>query len=1031
MSQKLEPDSLIKTYRETKRYPQMRIVPVIEQDLVELKREIRTALQAVAESASDSALLRAWHQNPFKKGRRPPCSDNDPVALLKRIAEQHEDVDILFPLHLTSANLVAGNPSKTILNRRSSFAKSYDTATDPLVQACDCFAESVDRYEKKLLFRFLQEVDARIDKTKSEEGLFAFDDLLVKTYYALTAEPQGATLAQAIRGRLSAALIDEFQDTDFLQYEIFKRVFEGRPWYIIGDPKQAIYGFRGADVYTYLKAKKSAEDNAYTLNTNWRSTAALVRAINLLFATKPRDAHSQTGSFLIDGIDFIESQVSDLLKPGKDASARNKRVTPLSWWRFRINKENDLSPLATVIEATKTEVIRLLQQEIRIGDKPVEPGDIAVLVNSNHQAEVVQQALIRVGVPAVVSQNGDIYQTEEMEQLIQVLRAITRPNRSDSVRVAVTTRIWGMDAPTLSQHNNDDAQWQRLIDLFNGLRDRWHRMGFMNMFEALLHTCNVRERFLSTVQGERRLTNLLHAAEIALHVQETRQLSPENLIDHLKRERQVGLQADQEARELRLETDDQAVHVITVHKSKGLQYRIVFCPLAWEGRSRANDVPAMVHTKEQVLCDFGSKALQSNQAKADSERLAEDMRKLYVALTRAKERCYLAWGIPGNAAGQKKVADSALTHLLQMHTAIAQAGDRVDLDSLYHTVQELVDSHSDLMNIRDIGDRCRTVLSGKREPDGALVEPRENQLAAEQLRTWQIISFSSLAKKTASELPDYDALQESVESRRAGEQSRGIHGFSAGAKTGICLHEILENVDYQKIDQPDTGELIEQKLVLYDLDKRERHPGTLLSDPIATVLQMVRSAIHSHLVFEHGGILKLDALPADRLNEWAFHCALTSVVPAALQKVFAAYAKGWIGQTYSERLATLGERAISGFLKGFVDLVCRQNGRFYLLDWKSNRLGDDATHYSAETIQSAMVQHDYILQYHLYVLALHRFLKRHQPGYRYESDFGGIAYAFLRGIADEASSTRGWFLDRPPLELIEAIDELLGSKERK
>ncbi|MBN1653620.1 MAG: exodeoxyribonuclease V subunit beta [Deltaproteobacteria bacterium] len=1025
------PSSLIAIYRAAKRYPRMRFLPLIEESRGQLENEIAVALKSAARFAEDSPLLQHWRDDLFKKGKRPACPDNDPIALVRGLAADLEGVDILFPLDLTSDRLGGANASETILNRRTKFAKSYDPKTDPVVQACDLFAELIKRYEIKLLYLFLSESETRLERIKLDQGLIAFNDLLEKTHRALAAQPRGAALAEAIRRRLSAALIDEFQDTDYLQYEIFKRVLEGRPWYIIGDPKQAIYGFRGADVYTYLKAKKEAQGIEYTLNINWRSSAELVEAINLLFQSEPAGDQTNRSSFLIDGIRFFPSQVPAGRTAIDGRPKRGERTKALTWWRFKIEQDSDLSPVAVVIEAIKSEIVHLLQTEAMISDTPLNASDIAILVNSNHQAELVQQALLAINLPAVVSQTGDIYQTEEMGQLIHLLRALIRPNRSDRVRIAVTTRIWGMDANTLAQHDDDEARWQRLIDELMDYRQRWLKSGFMNMFETLMHSHRARERFLAFPQGERKLANLLQAAEIAQRDQFTLQLSQERLIDHLRRERNHGSSNDREARELRLETDDHAVRVITVHKSKGLQFPIVFCPFAWELGSHSGEPPVLVHDGDEILCDFGSELLASNRVREENERLAEDMRKLYVALTRAKHRCYVAWGIPADPRAERKVAGSALTRLLLMHAEKSEEREQAELPLVFNTIEKLVGRNPDLMCFEDIGSRCRSVWSAKSLGDSVIAEPRKNLLTPERLRTWQITSFSLLTKRTSSELPDHDVLPEAGSFGREQRRGRGIHAFSAGAKTGTCLHEIFENADFTKVDEPETRALVERKLVQYALDKAERHPEMLLSDPVDTVFSMVRSVIHTRLRFDEAAVLFLDRVSLDdRLSEWEFHLRLTSVVPADLQRVFASQAKGWIGESYAQRLARLDAHAVSGYLKGYVDLICRQNERFYLIDWKSNRLADEGSGYTPEEIQSAMAQHHYVLQYHLYVLALHRFLERHQPGYQYEKQFGGVAYAFLRGIENRETSSRGWYLDRPPLELIEALNQLLSREEQ-
>jgi exodeoxyribonuclease V beta subunit len=1018
------PGSLARIYRQARRHADAEVIPPVEENLPELQAEMREAAGEAAGAATESPLIENWKEAPFKAGKRPGCPGDDPVSAFEGLAGGDGTVDPEFPLSLTADNLGGVDRKRSILNIGSRFAKSYDAGADPVVRACDRYAAAYRRYRIRLLYDFLQEAGRRFEHAKRQQGILCFDDLLRRTHAALTDARRGSRVADAVREGYRAALIDEFQDTDGLQYAIFRMIFGERPWYIIGDPKQAIYAFRGADVYAYLEARKEAGERESTLDTNWRSHSDLVQAANLLFREQADPDSAPRRIFITEGIAFSGSRPAGDKGTADKNPLRDAAARPLTFLRFD-TRFDDAHPAAVVVRSVVAEIIRLLEEGIRLGDRTVQPGDMAVLVNTNRQAAQVQRALAGAGVPAVVGQSGDIYQTEEMGQLLRIMRAVCSPSRADRIRAACATAVWGRNAKWIFELNSDDTRWQEVVAELRGYRERWVDHGFMNMFEQLASRYRVRRRFLARERGERRLTNLLQAAEVAHGEQVRLQLSPDRLVEHLERQRQGDTAGNTEQRELRLETDEKAVQVVTVHKSKGLQYPVVFCPFAWEGRQRMMDTPVVVHEGDRVVCDFGSERIGENLLQADRERLAEEMRKLYVAVTRARQRCYLAWGIP-RRKGKKHVDNSALTALLAKHHREQTGNDGEDPETVSAAIDALCAQHPQVMGVREIEGRGRARWSGPEGETEALVEPRKNALTGDRFRTWVMASFSLLTRNRSVELPDHDEVEEGT---GGGETAAtGIHAFAAGARVGTCLHEIFERADYRRTEGEELRELVERTLTRHDLLRPERHGGAGVADPVETALQMVRRVLRKQLVFPGSATLRLDAVEmADRLAEWEFHCPLSPVVPADLRGVFERYARGWVRDGYAPLLGRLTDRSIEGFLKGYVDLVCRQDDRWFVIDWKSNRLGNDGGGYHEDHLRRAMAEHHYVLQYHLYALALHRYLRLRHREYDYERHFGGVAYAFLRGAADAADCARGFYLDRPPLALIEALDRALGT----
>jgi len=463
---------------------------------------------------------------------------------------------------------------------------------------------------------------------------------------------------------------------------------------------------------------------------------------------------------------------------------------------------------------------------------------------------------------------------------------------------------------------------------------------------------------------------------------------------------------------MRLESDADAVQICTVHKSKGLAYGIVFCPFAWEaskGDPRKEAVIAHDPEHDRVICQYPPPDLVITEA-WERERASEEARLLYVALTRAKHRCYVVWG----DLGSKSARHSALAHVLH---------DGAPPEQWREQLGAFCAEHSSVMAVRDY-DAAQPTLPWEK-PETTMPELREREFPAgaeKRLSPWRVVSFSSLrapavVAPAAAETPDYvdPALSQPVEPT----PPHGIFGFAKGAKAGTCLHEIFEKCDFARARSDDTAALVAAALRRHGLDDPAAHAARI--DPQRVVVEMLSDVFDSRLPEAD---LSLSSVPRDRtLAEWQFHLPVDSVSQPRLADVFARYGRGPVGDRYPPLLRALAAREVHGFLMGFVDLVFTHGERWYVVDWKSNHLGNDVVAYGEEAIVRAMCEHHYVLQYHLYALAVHRHLRQRLRGYDYDRHFGGAAYAFLRGI--RTGSTGGWYFDRPPRALIDALDEMM------
>jgi exodeoxyribonuclease V beta subunit len=483
---------------------------------------------------------------------------------------------------------------------------------------------------------------------------------------------------------------------------------------------------------------------------------------------------------------------------------------------------------------------------------------------------------------------------------------------------------------------------------------------------------------------------------------------------------------------MRLETDADAVKISTVHSCKGLQYGIVFCPFLWDSRDpdKKKECGVLAHTPQGALLDHAQTTEPAHAAQAAREELAERVRRAYVALTRARHRAYVAWG----AIGQKSsgAALSALGYLLQTEAVEAGIGDEGNvadfMSAVEPTIGRLVNEHPRLMSLK--------VLSG--EETAGVWRPAAQTAAdltarvflaggEERLEPWRMVSYSSLsrARWIEAETPEHadPPLREAAARAATGILAfgQGPRGRALGARTGNCLHAMLERLDFSNPDCPATAALVDEALRNHGLDDPAAHGEGIR--PAEVARDMLRAVANNHLPAVTPTFRLSDVAAAQRVTEWPFYLPLDSLRPRDLAGIFRRHAAGAVREEYAPTLRRLTAKRVRGFLTGFVDLVFEHNGRWYVMDWKSNHLGDTADDYAAGPVWRAMVEHHYVLQYHLYVAALDRFLGLRQPRYEYERCFGGVWYVFLRGV--DGRSDRGWRYDRPPAALISALGDAL------
>ncbi len=952
--------------------------------------------------------------------------------------------------------------------------------------------ELVDAYEihlRHLRAELLDLCSRELPARKRRRGLRSYDDLLLDLREAL-ARDGGGRLAAAIRDRYRAALIDEFQDTDPIQYEIFRTVYRdsGLPVFLVGDPKQAIYSFRGADVFTYLDARRDAR-HRHRLEHNWRSRPELIRAVNTVFDRCDRP-------FLIDDIPFtpalpaptdhqvlhVEGDPTEpfwlwvLRRPAPEERA--SRVEPGEPREGEDQGEYEAEPEGgaarrkrsdaekpigreqgreTAARATAAEVARLLrlgaERRARIGDRPLEGGDIAVLVRTNREAKLVRRELLRLSVPSVQRGTESVFATREAEELERLVLAIATPGDESRLKAALASEMLGVSGEDLqSMHEpGGESEWEERAERIRAYHRLWSEQGFVRMFRQMLASEHVLERLLPLADGERRLTNLLHLGELLQGAEVGQRLGIEQLLRWMADRRAATSEAADERaeeRQLRLESDENLVQIVTVHKSKGLQYEIVFCPFLWDGKlwveaESGKGKPFLFHDPEtrKPCLELGSDQQDELRAHARREELAEKLRLLYVALTRARQRCVLVWG------AIKDAGTSAPAWLLHGPAAgspgatpeeVARSfAGLPDDQALLSALAPLPARSGGTIRIDSVGD---VTAQPYRASAGLPVALRARELARPVPRGYFVASFSALIGGLAdpvadplvaaagtgdAELPDHDARPfVSAPSLAAGAAPAAptIFSLERGVRTGRCLHEILEELDFTAVppDGADGGAIAAvaaRRLAAHGFD--------------AGWLEVASEAVRRALVLplDAGGTLRLAGLPAQRCaKELEFYYPVAGLDAARLRRALLEH--GLADGRFARDVERLSFPRIAGFMRGFVDLIFESDGRFHVVDYKSNHLGGHVEDYAPERLAASVAREGYWLQYLIYTVTLHRLLRLRLPGYDPAEHLGGVFYVFLRGLDATRGPGFGVFHDRPSARLVLALDALLGGDGR-
>ncbi|MEI8187258.1 MAG: exodeoxyribonuclease V subunit beta [Chlorobiaceae bacterium] len=860
-------------------------------------------------------------------------------------------------------------------------------------------AELADFYRRSLPLR------------KQAGNVRFFDDLLEDLYQALVSERGGAALAELLRQKYGAALIDEFQDTDPVQYAIFRAIYAGTdaPLFLIGDPKQAIYSFRGADIFAYMQAARDVGDEKrFTLTENWRSTPGLLKAFNSVFDQK-------RNPFIFEGILYHPLDAGGAQEL---AAAGAEDMAPLQLWLMDspdvtrgILTVDDAGIFAS--DAVAGEIERLLME-----DREVSAGDIAVIVRTHRQAGIVLNALRARGIAGVMRSDMTIFASTEAQEVSVLLSALCDAGNERKIRSALVTDIFGRTGDDIARLIDDEEAWTRCIGDFHHYHHRWLERGFMVMIRELMAKEGVRGRFLGApdASGERRLTNLLQCFELLHRQEHERRPGMEGLATWFSE--RLGAADEAEEYQIRLERDEAAVKIVTVHISKGLEYPIVFCPFLWGEVSSKGNV-LMFHDDEgQLVKDFGSREYALHRLRAVNESLAESLRLLYVAMTRAKKRCYLL-------TAKTRAEVSAVNYLLfasdearraeNQATALRAESKTLTVEKMAVQMEAVANGSEGSIAFtrpgREVGDGATTYFRKKATPEGNHLF--RHTFSGTVDTSWRVSSFTSFSRheQRPAELPDRDDALAGGMEYAAGGGEKSIFSFPRGAQAGIFMHWIFEKLDFASPTPERVRDLVEKGLERYSYS----------FDWLPHISGMVQNVLRSST-----GTFKLGRLRAGCwITELEFFFPLKFITSSRLAESLARHGVTFGGAEGGALAEALQFRPVKGMLMGFIDMVLEEGGRYYLLDWKSNHLGNGYQDYGEESMRDAMAKNMYTLQYLLYTVALNRYLSLRVKNYSYSTHFGGVIYVFLRGVSGEEGETTGFYRDCPDEELIRELTQLL------
>lgn len=784
-------------------------------------------------------------------------------------------------------------------------------------------------YASLIYSELIDKIKAQIEERKSSKDIITYNDLVTILHNAILNNRVNVALLK----KYDAAFIDEFQDTDRKQYEIFSRLFnEERIIFYIGDPKQSIYGWRKADINTYKEARNNVQ-NILSMNRNFRSTKDLIDGMNILFSIEDPFYDTEIG------YNNVENAVSNL----GSFTENNQPVVPIAINHFINNNE--------IIHFVSSEILRLLTDEnFKINKESIRPADIAVLTRKNSQAEDIKNALSAINIPSITIDESSILQSDEAQIILSLMKGVLQPKRG-SINKILLNKAFGfnMEAVNLC---NDEVH----LELFRTFKNEWFVNGIYNMLSLVFDTYNVRSNCLNSgIKGQRTLSNFYQLAELLHQKTLKTKYSPEELIIWLQREKDNN----SEEYEQRIESEDNAVQISTVHKAKGLTFKIVFAPFL---DLTIKENAGLIDFREGNAYKFTATPTDEQKELYNTQNEQENRRLIYVALTRAQYKNYICVNNRHNI--------SSIRPFLEVQSPLVELNIKKNTTVSKYNTKANSQQHFSPRPVPNI----------------------------EIKNTFGIHSFSALNKTHYTAPFIAEALNDNYD--RFIFQTLG-----RGANVGTALHSIFEHLNF------DDETSWEQTIV----DASKYYSNIIKEDEITYFRQLVKEVMTTQ-IYCCDDTFNLQSISREKkIPELEFVFSIDSVNKTAVAEILASDAR------------LNGNVNIEGLMTGFIDLVFEHNDRYYILDWKSNHLGNTPEDYNEQGMEQAMTGSNYHLQYYIYTVALKRYLCQKIENFDYEKHFGGVIYVFLRGVRSDAKT--GIYYKKPSSDQISKLDEIFKITE--
>jgi len=956
----------------------------------------------------------------MNKPKKAECAEI--VKKLENSSSGEEDYATYFLLLKTYTNM-----SEKAYDKR----KSKPECPSELLSIFEKMA-SMSLSKNSLLLDFKNYLDATYSEYREEKGFLLFDDLLVKCEKLIRENP---LFKETVRGLFNYGMIDEFQDTDGIQYSLFSKIFENKTLFLVGDPKQSIYSFRGGDIHVYSQAKQGVSgDKTYSLATNYRSSEDMVNAVNELFMKVPTP-------FLDEKILF--ERVEAHKKTSKfqfNQSSKPLHVTLYTEQKTKPSTINDLVKGSVAQVEALLGSAKLIEGE---SERDVKFSDITVLVMTNEEGRKIKRALEKRGIPAVLHTEELLFDSVEAKEFLRLLEAIENPRRADKLRGVLISSMINLPFERVLEGENDAEGVEKLALTLNECHTLWLEHSFLEMIEHFNRAFNVLSTLLKGEEGERKLTNYTHLVEILQKLSTQKNFSMNSMISWLSRQiyDKEGRDKEGEAYQLRLETDSETVTIMTAHKSKGLEFNVVICPFLSLDDLKVNS-PYFQYTPEgKELYFIDTLTSQEIEMVAENTLLAfaERMRLLYVVLTRAKFATFIHWAKlksgsvspidylllreRGNRCGGGEGALGeaiVISHFSEEKNKLFKAFKGGESEDVYEFKTFFLEAVSEIETLKasplievNFFDYAleREGVKHHIQIDEAKITRTHDEFPLSKIdRGYKHVSFSSFTydlsqEKFSFELEkDIDMQSDEVEE----ESSSSLQELVGGANTGSCLHKIFEEISFQATSS-EIEEVAIRELKGYSL-YTENWPV------VEQVVEMVQAVLQADL----GGFCLKDIPQGERVCEMEFIFPILNQVRRDKLGEFLQKYMQKFGVTHS--YLEFKQFVSSGFFNGFMDLLFCYSGKYYIVDWKSNKLKN----YTKNSVVTEMQHHQYFFQYLLYCVALHKFLKGSVENYTFHEHFGGVHYIFLRGVKTQ---DKGIFTDFPTLEEIEQLSEILGGED--